>query len=61
MGEMTKQEARDWFFHEFMDKPCWGKKAQAYRLAIEALDRCLEADRVAQAALEAMLKSKEAV
>jgi len=57
-GQMTKQEVRDWFWHEAMDKPCWGKKYQAYILAIEILDKSLEADRVAQAAFEAIMREK---
>lgn len=53
--EMTKQEARDYFADETAKRTCFGRRYQAYNLAIKALDRELEADRVAGAALAAIL------
>ena len=53
---MSKQEARDWFYSQCMKKSCWGKKLQAYSVAIAVLDKSLEADRVAQAAYAALTK-----
>ena len=55
-GTMGKQEARDWFYNQCAKKSCWGKKLQAYSVAIAVLDKSLEADRVALAAYAAMMK-----